>query len=224
MVEFQAATQFLNYDKHVVPGLPEDTEANTDLVFSNRNIEGYFQEGYWWTRLDGNEYVFFPDEKLAEVLKDLGYEVRKTEPLEKRMVAIFYSKWNGDHFYTLREDEIAVLSQEGSGYQYMGSGWYVERCLTPHSIPVYRFYDMVNMDHIYTASEEERLAYLQNKAQYRAEGIAWYTDREGSEIYCIYNAKKKDHIYTPDRKEAQILLEEDPANRMLESGLYYAAE
>ena len=213
--------QFLNYDCHVLPGLPEDPHDGNDyLVISNRNVQGYFETDYWWVRLDKNEYAFFTDEAIADMVREDGGTVHSVRPATVKKLYMFYNKESGDHFYTVNTDEIDALCAPGSAYRFAGTRWDVVSNLTPDTTPVYRFFDQVDKNHIYVVSEEERAFYKSDSARYHSEGVAWYAAKTGAPVYCIYDADKKDCYYTDSEAEKDRLLEDKPACSLLETGMY----
>lgn len=91
----------------------------------------------------------------------------------------FWSPLWESHFYTINEQEKAVLIQEfADEWRYEGIAYYAypEGQQPVDATPVYRLFSFILGEHFYTASEEEKLMIEQkcSAANWRYEGVGWY--------------------------------------------------
>ncbi len=136
----------------------------------------------------------------------VGFYAPITQVANSLPVYRFY-KANGDHFFTISEDEKNTLvNNSQSGYSLEGVAFYAFASQIDGTIPVYRFYSTTKGDHFFTASEAEKDT-LTNNAQwgYSYEGIAFYVypsqASETSPIYRLYNSSTGFHFYTASEAE-----------------------
>lgn len=71
--------QFLNFDKHIIPDLPDQEAEGDTLLFSNKKISNKLDESYQWCKLDNNEYVYAKGDSIKEALKACGVEMQMME-------------------------------------------------------------------------------------------------------------------------------------------------
>ncbi len=118
----------------------------------------------------------------------------------------FNKNGNGDHFYTISEDEKNDLVNTQSGYALEGVAFYAFPSQIEGMVPVYRFYSATKGDHFFTASATEKTA-LDNDPQwgYSDEGIAFYVYPtqvdDSSPVYRLYNSTTGFHFLTASEAE-----------------------
>lgn len=88
----------------------------------------------------------------------------------KKPVIEFQSVAAGDHIYTLNNEEISRLRQDGSGYAETGAVFTGLTQPMSGASPVHRFHSVALGDHLYTPSLTEGFT----AEGYAYEGIAWY--------------------------------------------------
>ncbi len=69
--------------------------------------------------------------------------------------------------------------------------------------PVYRLYNVRTHEHLFTRLLAENNGL--NPANWRQEGVAWHSSGSGENVYRLLNNKTKDHHYTKDKKEINVL-------------------
>ncbi len=87
----------------------------------------------------------------------------------------FFNTRSGVHFYTISENERALLVSARPELRYEGIAYYASQVAGEGLQPFYRFYVPAKGFHFYTASEAERASLVaQQSAGYRFEGVAYY--------------------------------------------------
>jgi len=119
----------------------------------------------------------------------------------------FANTKNGDHFYTISENEkTAILNNSQGGYVLEGIAFYAFNSQITDSLPVYRFLNSTNGDHFYTTSESEKTTLLNNPQWgYALEGVAFYAFSsqitDSMPVYRFLNTTNGDHFYTTSEDE-----------------------
>jgi len=117
----------------------------------------------------------------------------------------FINSKNGDHFYTISENEKAiVLNNPQWGYVYEGVGFYSLASQINESLPVYRFVNTSNGDHFYTINESEK------------------NNLSAVPVYRFINPNTGDHFYTINTKEKNSLLQNPQYGYLYEGIGFYA--
>ena len=94
----------------------------------------------------------------------------------------FWSEQWSSHFYTIHQEEKALLIQDfADEWRYEGIAYYAYPAgkQPVDAIPVYRLFSFILQEHFYTANEEEKLMIEQrcSAANWRYEGVGWYVAR-----------------------------------------------
>jgi hypothetical protein len=120
----------------------------------------------------------------------------------------FWSDLNGNHLYTISEDEknriIATYPPET--WRYEKIVWYAYTYQKEETVPVYRFWSDRNQVSFYTASEEEKAHVIATYPQdvWRYEDIAWYAFNAPlipQPVYRFWSDKNGAHFYTASEEE-----------------------
>ncbi len=91
----------------------------------------------------------------------------------------FWSEQWSSHFYTINQEEKALLIQDfADEWLYEGIAYYAYPAgkQPVDAIPVYRLFSFILQEHFYTANKEEKSLIEQrcSAANWRYEGVAWY--------------------------------------------------
>ena len=143
---------------------------------------------HFYTANENEKNTLLNNPQWNYILEGTGFYANKTQINETLPVYRFYNASNGDHFYTISENEKNSISQ----------------------VPIYRFINRNNGDHFYTASTKEKDGLIANPQWgYAFEGIAFYeqiSQVDGTlPVYRFYKSSTGDHFYTISESEKNSL-------------------
>lgn len=181
-----------------------------------------------WTAIDG---------KTESV--DVAFTAYGTAAISMAPVYRFYNDTSGAHFYTISEEEKAmvqakwpsVFSYEGPAFLTAVPGGMVPPEMQAFRVPLYRFYNRRNGSHFYTISADER-TYVQTHyaAVYSYEGVAFDVFSADAEyyplrpVYRFYNRVTGVHFYTISEQEKAIVQTAWPTIFAYEGIAFYAID
>ncbi|HWQ59939.1 MAG TPA: SpoIID/LytB domain-containing protein [Candidatus Fimivivens sp.] len=117
----------------------------------------------------------------------------------------FSNYLNGDHFYTVSEDEKAAIGNNPQwGYTFEGVAYYVFPYANDQTVSVYRFVNGQTGDHFYTASTEEAKAITT------------------SPVYRFANPRTGDHFYTASESEKSVVANTSVYGYVFEGIAFYS--
>lgn len=105
-----------------------------------------------------------------------------------------YNEYNGDHHFTLDNNEKNDLVK--LGWKYEGVAWKAPR---GGIHPVYRMYNPGNGDHLLTIGYDE--AREQQELGWKWEGVPFFSNDSGTPVYRVYNPNAGLHHFTADKGE-----------------------
>lgn len=186
-----AALTFAMAMTNITPALANEMdfeEFETASESSNAQMGQYIEE---IPSIEGmSEYdneAASTDKELLRGISTYSTKAKAFQEVSGKYDRVFrlYNPNTSEHFYTLDENERAVLMR--GGWVEEGVSWYSLKEKDANAVPVYRLLNSNNGDHHYTVDEYERQCLIE--AGWKAEGIAWYGMKgtSGKPIYRCYN-------------------------------------
>lgn len=152
---------------------------NEKVSVLNNPQWGYIAEGIAFYVFSQQETATFPVYRFINSSNgDHFYTISENEKnnISQSPVYRFINPKTGDHFYTISESEKNIVTNTSkSGYVAEGIAFYAYTSEILNMNPVYRFVSFKTGDHFYTISQEEKDSLLNNiQIGYSYEGIAFY--------------------------------------------------
>jgi YD repeat-containing protein len=116
---------------------------------------------HFYTASESERSIVKNTNRSGYLPEGIAFYAYNAQVVDSLPVYRFYNSKNGDHFYTIAEDEKnTVISNPQWGYIYEKIAFYAYASQLNNSSPIYRFYNSATGDHFYTASESERYALI----------------------------------------------------------------
>ncbi|MDR1013241.1 MAG: glycoside hydrolase family 73 protein [Lactobacillales bacterium] len=131
------------------------------------------------------------------------YELDRFDFEDYEVVTVYvhrlFNPHDGLHHYTIDENEVEYLKQQGWSYE----GKAFRCCKKDKGMPMYRLYNQKTGHHHFTINSYERDRMIADGWGY--EGIAWYVEEVGSgaPVYRGFNPGNKEHFLTRNKTELE---------------------
>lgn len=116
------------------------------------------------------------DEHWLEFLNHMGKDVKFWLRVQRVFspAYCFYNMLTQSHFYTISENDKAIVLQNWPQFQFEGVVWFARTTAGSGSIPMYRFYRPATGTHFFTVSEVDKSIVINTmSAHFNYEGEAY---------------------------------------------------
>jgi peptidoglycan hydrolase-like amidase len=180
---------------------PSQTSDTLPLYRFSSTITG----DHLYTISENEKKTVLNNPQWGYVYEKIAFYVHKTQVDGTLPVYRFSNVSNGDHFYTISQEEKNKISLA----------------------PVYRFANTINGNHFYTISITEKNSLINNPQWgYKTEGVAFYeytSQVNGTlPVYRFSNTKNGDHFYTISESERKSISDNPQWNYIFEGIAFYA--
>ena len=112
---------------------------------------------HFYTASENEKSILANTNKSGYLIEGVAFYAYNSQITNTLPVYRFFNSANGDHFYTISEDEKkSLIDNPQWGYSYENIAFYTYNSQLIGSLPIYRFYNSTNSDHLYTISLDEK--------------------------------------------------------------------